>query len=69
MMNEKERKLLLDIGYGDIWLEKTDSKKLIQAIKSAMQEIDEQRNIQRTEQGEEIITDDEVITDDGETYL
>lgn len=69
MMNEEERQLLLDISFGDIRLEEIDSKKVIQAIKSAMQEIDEHRKTPRTEQGEEIVTDDEVITDDGETTL
>ncbi|MEX0862906.1 hypothetical protein [Nitrosopumilus sp.] len=67
-MNEEEKKLLLEIAYGDTWLENVDGQKLKQAIKSVMQEIDEQKNIQRTAQGEEIIIDDEIIHDE-EEYL
>lgn len=69
MMNEEERELLLSIIYDDTGLGKLDSQKIIQAIKSAMQEIDELKNIQRTEQGELIATEDEVITDNEEEYL
>lgn len=68
MMNEEEKKLLLEIAYGDTWLENVDGQKLKQAIKSVMQEIDEQKNIQRTAQGEEIAIDDEIIHDE-EEYL
>ena len=68
MMNEEEKKLLLEIAYGDTWLENVDGQKLKQAIKSVMQEIDEQKNIQRTTQGEEIVIDDEIIYDE-EEYL
>ena len=67
-MNEEEKKLLLEIAYGDILVDKIDSQKLKHAIKSAMKEIDEQGNVQRTSQGEEIITDDEIVQDEDE-YL
>ena len=67
-MNKEERNLLLSIIYDDVWLEKVDSEKLLKAIKSAMQEIDELQNIQRTEQGEEVVMDEEIVTDN-EQYL
>lgn len=68
MLNEEEKELLLKIAYGDAWIESTDSAKLKQAIKSAIEEIDAQTNVQRNLQGEEIISDDEVVSDE-EEYL
>ena len=70
MMTKEEENLLLSIIYEDILLEKVDAGKLINAIKSAMKEIDELKNIQRTEQGEEIITDDgeKTVTDEEQIF-
>ena len=49
-------------------LEELDKPKLIEIIKKQRKIIDDLRNIQRNDDGEEIMRDDQPV-DDGETYL
>ena len=68
MSNEDYRELLVSICYGDTKIDQINPQRLIDAIKLLLKENDELRKIQRTEQGEEIVSDDEIVKDE-EQYL
>ena len=68
MSNEDSRELLVSICYGDTKIDQVNPQRLIDAITLLLKENDELRKIQRTEQGEEIVSDDEIVKDE-EQYL
>lgn len=67
-MSDPDKEFLLSICYGDVPIDQVSPQRIIDAIKSVIRENDELRGIQRNEQGEEIMTADEIVEDE-ERYL